>query len=1042
MADSFKFQLFVSYTRTPDGALAREIERFLEAFDRTPLRPDVAVALMPLQICVDGSDFSLPPIEAGGSEEARRDVLSVVYEHLAMSRELLVLCSARAAGSDWVAKEIRWFLEHRGPGAIRVAFTEGTQPWTQPETYFPPPILQHALHEGIAYDLRGYDARRSSGWTQVPEFQREMVRLAADLMGLSAGDLYPTWLEAELERARRQSLTLASTARFETLAGDPSRALLTAYEAHELHPGEVTEVALSEAYKVAVLHHHNRREFTSISGSGPSYLAGRWKQGEVFTKTSPDGKYRLLVTERGKDGPSPPGDVYLVSNETLRAVKLQPLEGQGGRVEEVGFDRTSQFVFVTRYFNLAVYANDGRYVGQYEFSRHTKSPVHLVDGFFGGRYILGAETKGGVWLIDLNGDPDSTLTVLSEFHRDATIFTDISRDGQRALLVFESGRAALLALDGNGRPKLTDIAQNGVLFAGFAAGREDMVITSADDGSIVLWDLAGDAIGEVARMKPLPSPADWVSLDDSAIRLAAVGANQKVYILDRASGELLSTLDYSDAIDWAAVRAIAVPRRMANPGPAEDFGSAMPFPPPDLLVSNLQRIDDITWMFTEDWTENEYYAKRAAYRVDGLEAKLLPGVHAEFAEKHVDLLWMRVGVAYGGAAFRHRDNYLRRFPTKEIEVTCLHEKDGVVWVGTRLGAYRHDAHSSRLVTPENLNIQSIDEIGGRLWIRATEGAYLLEDDRLVRVTEPFLNIRYIKKAGGAVWILTKTQEIFDSDGPAHRVRGYFSSPLPSAKSKVSDVIEAGTAAWLAEAGRIHRVEGDDVHTITGLVSNVDDIVQVGRTLWLTTHSRGLFASRQQSYRMDADALAPEALDIKGWFVRAAGHTWLQYWKDGRFVLAEPREDGLRDLNLGAGPLTAVAQRNGEPWFLTTAGALRESNHVIVSVDAPELPYYALINDEESFWLLSVNAAVRVNDGGATVLHTGAHKPRAIRHAGGHIWILTNDMLDNAGPAYRVARTRATAVTPPEGGIANVIELDGEAWLLTKKGSRAGLLRKA
>jgi ligand-binding sensor domain-containing protein len=84
---------------------------------------------------------------------------------------------------------------------------------------------------------------------------------------------------------------------------------------------------------------------------------------------------------------------------------------------------------------------------------------------------------------------------------------------------------------------------------------------------------------------------------------------------------------------------------------------------------------------------------------------------------------MRVGVAYGGAAFRHRDNYLRRFPTKEIEVTCLHEKDGVVWVGTRLGAYRHDAHSSRLVTPENLNIQSIDEIGGRLWIRATEGAF-------------------------------------------------------------------------------------------------------------------------------------------------------------------------------------------------------------------------------------------------------------------------------------------------------------------------------
>jgi hypothetical protein len=141
-------------------------------------------------------------------------------------------------------------------------------------------------------------------------------------------------------------------------------------------------------------------------------------------------------------------------------------------------------------------------------------------------------------------------------------------------------------------------------------------------------------------------------------------------------------------------------------------------------------------------------------------------------------------------------------------------------------------------------------------------------------------------------------------------------------------------------------------------------------------------------------------------------------------------------------LTTVAQRLGDPWFLTTAGAFRESNHVIVPVDAPDLPYYALINDQDGFWLLSAHAAVRVNGGGATVIHTGEHKPRAIRHAGAHTWILTNDILDNAGPVYRVAGTHAIGVTPPEGGVANVVELDGEAWLLTKKDGRAGLLRRA
>jgi hypothetical protein len=63
MADSFKFQLSVSYTRVPDRASAREIERFLEAFDRTLLRSDVSSKLVPLQVCVDGSDFSHPLIK-------------------------------------------------------------------------------------------------------------------------------------------------------------------------------------------------------------------------------------------------------------------------------------------------------------------------------------------------------------------------------------------------------------------------------------------------------------------------------------------------------------------------------------------------------------------------------------------------------------------------------------------------------------------------------------------------------------------------------------------------------------------------------------------------------------------------------------------------------------------------------------------------------------------------------------------------------------------------------------------------------------------
>ena len=55
----------------------------------------------------------------------QRNVLNVVYAHLAESKELLVLCSRASAGSRWVAEEVRWFLKHRGAGAIRLAYTEG-----------------------------------------------------------------------------------------------------------------------------------------------------------------------------------------------------------------------------------------------------------------------------------------------------------------------------------------------------------------------------------------------------------------------------------------------------------------------------------------------------------------------------------------------------------------------------------------------------------------------------------------------------------------------------------------------------------------------------------------------------------------------------------------------------------------------------------------------------------------------------------------------------------------------------------------------------
>lgn len=124
-------------------------------------------------------------------------------------------------------------MEHRGPRAIRLAFTEGNRHWLAPEKFIADPLLQNGLNQNMAYDFRGYDARRFREWYQVPEFNREMVKLASHFNVFSPNELYLAWLEAELKRVERQSLTMATTARFETLAGDPAKTLLKAYEAHD-----------------------------------------------------------------------------------------------------------------------------------------------------------------------------------------------------------------------------------------------------------------------------------------------------------------------------------------------------------------------------------------------------------------------------------------------------------------------------------------------------------------------------------------------------------------------------------------------------------------------------------------------------------------------------------------------------------------------------------------------------------------------------------------------------------------------------------------
>ena len=66
---------------------------------------------------------------------AHHDLSAAVREALAQSDHLIVICSPRAARSEWVGREIEYFRAVHGDGRILAALIEG-----DPDTAFPPAL--------------------------------------------------------------------------------------------------------------------------------------------------------------------------------------------------------------------------------------------------------------------------------------------------------------------------------------------------------------------------------------------------------------------------------------------------------------------------------------------------------------------------------------------------------------------------------------------------------------------------------------------------------------------------------------------------------------------------------------------------------------------------------------------------------------------------------------------------------------------------------------------------------------------------------------
>ena len=967
------YDLFISYNRNPDYRCARDLTRFLERFHKTPTGKR-EISLRELEICLDGVTFSNPPATertpAGGSKA----VDAVLVNYLKHSKELLVLCSSRARSSEWVGLELEWWLENRGPDSVRVAVTEDVG--DAPDRFFPEAIVSARIHERIYYDFRSFHGSKDPGAT---DYDSERVRLACDLNGQSASDVYPLWFADQLRKARARALRIAAGAAviliaigiaiyfgvrkqmadrhaveqgaarlvadsFEVLQRDPASALLLGWNAEQTHPTDRARAAIGAAYRVLTFRLTNRRENLQITGSGPGYLAGRFKEGGHFNVMSGDGRHTIYVTERGESGSNPPGNVYLGDAETLRVIELRRDDRKHTqRVEFAGFDRAQKHVFVARQFDFEAYEFDGSHIAEFGFSRFTKSPIHHIGGYLANRFVLGGDGKGGLWLVDPH--TGQSHTIQREWHGDPILDSQIAPSGLRACLVFESGRANILQLLDPGERHVTiPLVDHGALFAGFAGDDEDRVLIAGRNGKLQVWRIGGRAATVEKSFEGLEGDLDWAWLSLDGNRLVAVSRNHLTTLLDFPSGEILERFDDSDEIDWAAMR--RMPRQWQPPTGTR-------------LQAGCRE-----WLST----------KKGAFAIqDDRFLQMTPSFHPTLSI--VDAggsTWIRTGttgmMGSLGPTYRVEGQGVEPTPEHVGEINAICESSSAAYLASTTGAWRFRQGRYEHVEGIEHSVGTLRTTDDAVWALSNGKAHRIRglDAREFPDTEDSVVGIHVRDRD--VWLTTGTAGPLGAlltAGPAFLVRGDSSQAVPESARPIREIHFAGDDVWLLSgkpSGPAYRWTAKDVRAVPDEQAKITDLFAVGASVWLVDKK---------------EDGAPEAL------------------------LVEP--DGVRRFPIESGWVEKIVERAGRTWVLTLEGAfVREGDRLRRLTDS-RVNVTAL---DDTAWLFGKGGAHRFDDRGLVFYPTGEHTVDSVREVRGEVWLLTRVEYLTPGPAYRVERDRA------------------------------------
>jgi hypothetical protein len=106
------YDAFISYSHSKDKPIAAALQAKVQTLGKPWYRRRA------LRVFRDDTSLSATPSLWPSIEEA-----------LGQSRFLILLASPEAAASPWVGKEVAFWLEHKGPGTLLIALTDGELVW-------------------------------------------------------------------------------------------------------------------------------------------------------------------------------------------------------------------------------------------------------------------------------------------------------------------------------------------------------------------------------------------------------------------------------------------------------------------------------------------------------------------------------------------------------------------------------------------------------------------------------------------------------------------------------------------------------------------------------------------------------------------------------------------------------------------------------------------------------------------------------------------------------------------------------------------------